>query len=1135
MSGDKSISESLVLDDSDKGVIIKGITDDGIAAKSGLKAGDEIVAATVHLDHLNKTDVLKILKVLEPYDDNMKVLTKKELGFDGGLGSLGVDPAQVNLKKDLSGTAPIISFDGQHGKLDTDISSPAINGNLPNLSVNKPSLNVGSQFSKPSFGVTGPEVQGGLGDSLKVSTPQLNTTTASLDVKNPDVKTGSLKFERPKFSMPNFNLPQMTPNTQAELSADADLPKLETQNLSLDPNVDIKGPKAGFTGPNFNMNGSGVNIQTPNVDTDGQLGKFKWPHQKWKVPKAKGLEADLSTPDLNASTPGVNANIDTPGVNLNAPRVDIRGPGLDAPNVEADPPSGKITWPHLKWKKPKGPSTDLDLEGNLNTTQVSVPNLQSEMNATDIDINVPKAELKGPNVDMQSPNVNMEAPSGKINWPHLKWKKPRGSRADLDLDPDLNLSTPNISGEINTTNSGLKLPKAGLNSGVDVQMPDADIDTPSGKINWPHLKWKKPNIHGPKADLDLNPDLSSPDVDVSLPNVNAPDVDLNLPHSNVDVKAPNLNVDPPSGKFKWPTLKKSKIKNIDQNLDLGADVSVPDPALNGPDVNLSLPKANMEAPKIDLDSPDIEGPSGKFKWFNFKKPKFGTLNGPKADFDTDVKAPDMALGGPDVGLKTTDINLSSPNIEGNSDLNVRMPNINPNGPDVELPDGKLNLPQWKLPNLRGPKVGAPELNADVNAPDIDANTTFGAPNLSLSAPNVTPDLKGVDLKGDLSAPDLSLSTPNVGGINASGVNLNMPKTDLEGPKLDLDAQDIDGPSGKFKWFNFKKPKIGTLKGGKADIDAEMNPPHLDLAGPNGNISLPDIDVDLPKAQLNGPSTQLQTPDIASDPQLGDLKLPHFKHPQLQNPTVHSGIEGPNVDMTDLTPRNVEGSIPTANIDTKAPTLNVNPTNATFKSPEIDTGAPTGALADVILKAPPSVPEVKANVGKEDADAKQSPQSKLRWPFKWGFNSGSGTDEEGSGVDSDTEASNAEVPAFKFHQLPKMNLDGIPEIGDTFGLSKQDTETKEYIVSKGIRLPIVNATSKPGEKISILERLQMAKENTAMEKSKSADSTLERGGTFKLEQPASVLGLKTPEGSATNGDKLSLGLSNMLGLNVKGSD
>lgn len=1014
----------------------------------------------------------------------------------------------MNLKRDLSGTAPILSLDGQRGKLDPDLSAPAINGNLPNLSVNKPSLNVGSQLSKPSFGVTGPEVKGGLGGPLNVPAvppPQLSAPSASLDVKNPDVKTGSLKFERPKFSMPNFNLPQVTPEAQAEVSADAHLPQLEAPNLSLDPRVDIKGPKAGLTGPNFDVNGPGANLQSPNVDADGHLGKFKWPHQKWKVPKGKGLEADLSTPDLNVSTPGVA----TPGVDLNAPGVDIRGPGLDAPNVDADPPSGKIMWPHLKWKKPKGLSTDVDLEGNLSTAEVSGPNLQSELRSPDIDINVPKAELGGPNVDMQAPNVNMEAPSGKINWPHLKWKKPRGSRPDLDLDPDLNLSTPNIAGEMNTTSPGLKVPKAGLASGVDVHVPDADIDVdnPSGKINWPHLKWKKPNLHGPKADVDLNPDLSSPDVDVSLPNVNAPDVDLNLAHPNVDVKAPNLNVDPPSGKFKWPTLKKSKIKTIDPNLDLdlGADVSVPDPELSGPDVNLSLPKANAEAPKLDLDSPDIEGPLGKFKWFNFKKPKFGTLKGPKADFDADVKAPELALGAPDVGLKTADINLSSPNIEANPDLSVRMPNGSPSGPDVELPDGKLHLPQWKLPNLRGSNVGAPELNADVSAPDIDANTTFGAPNLSLSAPNVTPDLKGVDLSGDLQAPDLSLSTPN-----AAGVNLNVPKADLEAPTLDLDAPDIDGPSGKLKWFNFKKPKIGTLKGGQADVDAEVEPPHVDpskihlgVSSPqlNGDLSLPDADVAPPRAQLHGPSAQLPTPDIAPDPQLGDFKLPHFKLPQLQNPTVRSGIEGPTVAMT---PGNVEGAIPTASVDARAPALSVDPPKATFKSPGMEAGAPPGAL-----QAPPPVPEATASEG---ADAKRSPQSKLRWPFKWGLNAGSGTDDEGSGFDSDPEASTAAVPAFKFHQLPKMNLDGIPEMGNTSGVSRQDTEAREYVVSKGIRLPVVNATSKPGEKISVLERLQMAKGNT----------------------PPAKPGLKAPEGSATSDDMLSLGLSYMLGLNLKGS-
>lgn len=53
-----------------------------------LFSGDEIVAAHIHLDHLKRNEVLKILKVLEPYDDNMKILTKKDLDADADLGFL---------------------------------------------------------------------------------------------------------------------------------------------------------------------------------------------------------------------------------------------------------------------------------------------------------------------------------------------------------------------------------------------------------------------------------------------------------------------------------------------------------------------------------------------------------------------------------------------------------------------------------------------------------------------------------------------------------------------------------------------------------------------------------------------------------------------------------------------------------------------------------------------------------------------------------------------------------------------------------------------------------------------------------------------------------------------------------------
>lgn len=1063
----------------------------------------------------------------------------------------------MNLKKGLSleasSKAPGISFDGQHGKLGPDGSSPTINGNLPNLSVKKPSLGVGSQYATPSFGITGPQVPAGSGGSLTapaVSAPQLKAPSGSLGIKSPDVKAGSLKGEMPKFSMPSFNLPQIDANSQMGVSGDADLPSvhLDSPNLNLDPSLGLKGPKAGLSGPNLNANGPGVNLQSPDVDINGPSGKFKWPHQKWKGPKGKALDADLSAPDLAVSTPGLKANVDTPGLDLSAPTLDVQ-----SPSVEAEPPSGKITWPHLKWKKPKGPNADLDLDANLNPPEVSVPKLESDLRAPDIDLKVPKAELKAPDVDVQSPDVNLEAPSGKINWPHHKWKKPRGSKADLDLDadlntPDLNLAAPHIKGGLKTPNAELELPKAG----VSVPTPDADMESPSGKINWPHLKWKKPKVHGPKADVDLNADLSTPDVDLSVPDVNAnlngPDVGLSLP--DADVKAPHLDVDAPSTKFKWPTLKKSKVKK-DHHLDFGADLSAPDLQINKPDVNLNVPKANLEAPELDASTPDVDGPSGKFKWFNFqKKPKFGTLKGPKADLDADLKAPDVDLRGPDVDLKTPDVDLSTPKFEGkvgDPDLEVGMPAVNLSGPGMDsggvaFPDGKLSFPKAKLLDFSGPTVKGADLSADVKAPAIDASpkvglkapnlsTSVGRPGLEIAAPTVAGGLNSsapsldMNWKKDISAPNTtfkgafnsdlsgpSLSTPTAGALKAPDVSLDVQKPELEAPGLDLDAPDVEGPSGKFKWFNFKKPKIGTLKGEKAEIDAGADLKGPDLKGPalnlrtpelNGDCSLPDIDATAPKGELaapelsvktpqvnlNGPGPRLQTPDGAFDPHLGEFKVP----------ALQAGMEGPKVKGGAL-----DGSVaaPAADVRVKAPKVS---------TPELDVASD------------------------EDADINGSPKSKLRWPFKWGFKSGSGTDEEGNGGDSETEATSSDVPPFKLHKLPQMNLDSPAGLRDTISLSRQDTETKEYVVSKGIRLPMVSATARPGEKVNVFERLQMAKENLPMAKRRSA-SALERGATFSVDPLKAGLGLGAPQGPASNhNDKLAVGLSNMLGLDVNDSD
>ncbi|KAM9345411.1 uncharacterized protein ABDE67_014272 [Symphorus nematophorus] len=1399
-SKSRRFSDSLVLDDSDKGVIITGITDDTVAAKSGLQAGDEIVAATIHLDHLSKNEVLNILKVLEPYDNNMKVLTKKELGASVGLDSLGLglkDPAEMlNLKKDLSldasAKAPVVSLDGLSGNLNAaqglggEISGPTLNGDLPSLSLSKPSADAGAKFTMPCLGLTGPNVKGDLDGSLKApnvsaSAPKLNTPSASFDIEKPEVKTGNVKYKAPKFSMPHFNLPHIK-----SPKADVDLPSasgnVETPDLNLSgPNLDVKSPDLELNGPKVDLNGPDVNLETPNADINAP--KIKWPQVKgFKGPKVKGpdanLNADLSAPDASLSLPKIDGSLSTPDIDINTPKADIKGPDLDVQTPDLDIDSNvdapKIQWPHLKWKKPKVHGSKADLDANLNTPDVdlSVPKVEGGINAPDIDVDLPKAELKGPDLDVQTPNIDAEPPSGKINWPHLKWKKAKGPKADLSTDADVNAQAPKIEGDLNVLNADLNLPKADLKGpSVDVQTPDLDADTP--KINWPHLKWKKPKVQGPKADVDLNADLSAPDVDLSVPKIDgeigtpdvdvnlpkidadidapkikfptlkkpkfkhsgpkvkspdvdldadvqapdlslapkasldSPDVDVKLPTADVDVKAPNADIESP--KVKWPTLKKPKWSLSSRkvnapDVDLDADVSAPDLSLsapkldgeiNAPDVDVDLPKADLEGAKLDINSPDVEG-GGKFKWFNFKKPKFGTLKAPKADIDADVKAPD-------VDLKTPDVDLSAPGLEGAikaPDVNLSMPNadvkgldVDVNGPDIDLdpPDGKLSLPKFKLPKFKGPKVKGPDLDADLKAPDID----------------VSPDV-------DMKAPDLSLSTPKVeGGLDAPDFDINLQKADLEGPDVDLQGPDVDASAGKFKLpkmklpkfgfsgprvkgpdldvdadlsaptvkgelstpdlevntdlktpetnislpaLNFSRPKINSpdadlnlpkadLKGASLDlpkaeievpdlnlkapnlslsspkIDGSLSAPNIDAKLPNAELETPDVtlkapnaDISLPKADLKGPDAQLKTPDLDLDPHLGDFKLPHFKLPNLLSspevevpsvePSVKAGIEAPKVNIdtptadanisvpaVDLSVPKAEADIKGPEIDVKAPSVDANlekPKLPHFKlpklnfsgrsitAPEVDTSANLDVSPDVKVKAPSissptvsaSAPEVKTSLNTPELDikaatnAEDSPKSKLRWPFKWGLKSSSGTDEEGSGVDSETDVSNVEVevPAFKFHKLPRSSMDDTGGIADTFGLSKLDTEAKDYVVSKGIRLPRVNAPAKAGEKVDIIERLKMAKEKVpsanvsptddktdidlklaapSLDVSASTgedDSSLVRGGTFKVEKPESVLGLVAPEISTSDeNDKLSLGLSKMLGLNIKDSD
>ncbi|XP_054653536.1 neuroblast differentiation-associated protein AHNAK isoform X2 [Dunckerocampus dactyliophorus] len=1260
-----SFSEGLVLDGSERGVAMKGMPD-GVG-NGVLQTGGDIVAATIRLDHLDKKEVLNILKVLQPYDNNLKVVTKNEANANADIGSLGLnlqDSAEVlsgNLikKADLDGAAekPILSLDSFTGKLNEaqglggELNGSVFN-DLHNVNLRKPSADAGAELTLPCVAKAGPDLNGTLGlPAVNLASPHLNSHNASLDIDESTVKTGNLKYKAPQFTMPRFDLPQVpTPDVDGEL----DLPSVHRQAMDLNlssPNIEVPGPNVDLNEPKLDLSGPDVNLQTPNADLSVPSDKIKWPHQKWKGPKVKGPEATLNA---GLHTPKIDGYLSTPDIHL--PQGEIKGPDVDvqAPNLDLGAQSGKINWPHLKWKKPKlpAPKTDLECDADLG---VSVLRVEGGLSAPDIDVNLPKGDIKGPDLDIQPP-PHLDSP-GKINWPHLKWKKPKvkGPKADLDIDAGLNtphFSTPSLENDINAQ---LELPTADIKGpNLNGETPNLDIEAPSGGIAWPHWKLKKPKIPDPKVDMDLKTDLNTPDIDVSGPSIeggmNTPN--LNLP--DVDVKTPDVDIGAPSGKVKFPTLKKPKFlfsapKVKTPSVDLDTDVKTPDlslsapqvelnrpdlnlskadasakapdgdaagkikwptlkkprwsvsgPKVNGPDIDthVSTPDLNLTGPKIDgevnapdvkLDGPklDIDGdaPSGIFRWL--KKPKFGTLKGVTPDIDADVK-------GPMVDLNAPDVDLSTPNIDA-PDLNVdlKSPNVDLHGPDLNFDptDAKVKLPKLKVPKwpkVKGPQVGT---SIDIDAPDVDLEapdlrSSLDTPDVDLSLPkaglqgpelDVSPrkpkfpkihlptfsgpkvEKPNLDVDADFKAPGVDLSPPHV-GLSTPKIEAPDLNADLKSPNVDLHAPDLKLPT--FSGPKIEKPNL--------DVDADLKVPSVDLSAPHVGL--------LPTAELKGPAAQLKTPDLDFDSRQANFMLPHYNLPKLDlssseevpsvHPSIQAGLEAPQVNIgTPQADANIsapaagvsgpmlKGNLKGAHVDMaglKVDTDLEKPKLPHFKLPKMSfSGSKTKTLElDTTPKLSPvavSAPEINTNTPEVAirAGGDVSPKSKLKWPFKWGFKSSSDTDDEGGSTEVD-------APIFRLHNLPRNCIEQKAGLPDTFCLSKLDSEEKDYVVSKGIRLPVVNVPSRNGVKIDIMERLKMAKEkvpssntspteekNIAMKtpdasaSGEAGEANLFRGGTFKVDKPASPLGLFAPEvASSDENEKLSLGLSNMLGLNVK---
>uniref|UniRef100_A0A3P9LFF7 PDZ domain-containing protein n=1 Tax=Oryzias latipes TaxID=8090 RepID=A0A3P9LFF7_ORYLA len=1133
----RSLSEALTLEQLEEGgVFVSSISNP--KHSQGLKEGDEIMGATINFDQLSKEEVLKVLKLMEPFEDKIQVHTRSNLSKSlGNLDECTRDPEKMltdsysklyktKIKKFLKDDLP--SAEGSIGSDESTVPAaskvkPKNYTELPRLGVDfglvkskTPNRDANADSTDDtSMNLPSPSLGFNDGSQSYIKEPRLELNTPKTFPEGPTVKTVS-DPEVDRDVDVGFPMVGTDLNRGEIPTTNANSPQLNiegTSPLSKVPKFNF--PKLSISGPS--LNGPEGQISLPGVATKEE------PSGKLSLKKSKRLKH----PDLNLDDPSSfveflqkksgDLDLDSPSNGLPnrefsfKTQGDVKGPEKKATDLS------RIKGPSKKYKPPKFEMPKFDLP------DIPIPDLEEDfklLNTPDKGIAYPDAELdiQGPSGKVSHPDVNLKmpelqgpdwdvnGPSGKLKMPkmNLSGTLPKGPNLDADLtSPDFNLKAPKVKGGINTPD--VDLPNVDLKSSkMDMKTPDVDIGSPKAKFKFPKMKMPKFNL----------PTYKSPEVDAKLDhpdfNVNGPNLNLRGPKADVDA-----DVSGPSGKFKKPNFDLPEFDVSEPKVKGGIDA----PDIKLPKMDPKTAKLDFNAPDVNLKMPelqgpdwDVNGPSGKLKM-----PKMnlsGTLpKGP--NLDPDLTSPDFNLKAPKVkgGINTPDVDL--PNVDlKSSKMDMKTPDGN-----IGSPKGKFKFPKMKMPNFNLPTFKGTEVDAKLDHPDLHAT----APNLDLRGPkaDVDADVSGPSWKfkkPNFDLPEFDVSGPKVkGGIDAPDIKL--PKMDPKTPKLDFNAPDVNlkmpelqgpdwdvnGPSGKLKM-----PKMNlseTLPKGP-NLDADLTSPDFNPKAPKvkGGINTPDVD--LPNVDLKSSKLNMKTPDVDIGSPKGKfkfpkMKMPNFNLPTFKGPEVNAQLDHPdfNVNGPNL---NLRGPKADVDADVSGPSWKFKKPN--FDLPEFDVSGPK-------VKGGIDAPDIK--LSKVDF---KTPKLDLNAPdVNLDMPSGNLKMPELQGPDWDVNA-----PSGKL-KMPKMNLSGTLPKGANLDadLTSPDFNLKAPKVKGGINTPGMDlhldhkgpnfGANLPGvSTASPKAKLKMPKVGLSSMKGQGIDGNFDRAGLPNADIKHSKKGFEVPE-------------------------
>ncbi|XP_030247761.1 neuroblast differentiation-associated protein AHNAK [Sparus aurata] len=841
----------------------------------------------------------------------------------------------------------------------------------------------GRKFKMPNIDISMPKVKGSrIDSSLSKKDVEVTLPGAKAEVKLPDFAKTDVTLENIHVSIPEQKMDvekpefEIKPLTTSELDVQGD--KFKVSKFG------IKTPK--IKGPEFDLSVSKKDVKVPDATVEGKLpqtseidvnvGGSVVPIQQQKT-MVKKAEVEIKPVPTDEELHGQGSRFKMPKLGITMPKV--RGPEIDFSKSKKDVDG---TLPEAKGE---GQVPDVELKGPSAKVEIKAPELKGaakEVEGSPSKFKMPTFKL--PKFGVGSPNVSLEERDMD--------KDVKFDRADTDIS----VAVP--TGKIEAPSTDFEGPS------IDTETIASDHEGKGSMFKKPHFGFSMPKVKGPQINLSLSQkdvDVTAPDANVEVKLPEAPKVDVSLgraevilPEEDLEVKRPEIKMkhlqgevelDGQGNKFKMPKLGMSMPKVKGPEIHFGLSKKDGDLALSEAKAGVKVTEVETEEPSADVEikAPEIkvtakgtEGSPSKFKMPSFKLPKFGVgtpnVSVKVPEVDKDVKIDGVDINIPEEGSV---VNISTPNV----DIECPSIDIKSTGTEMDGKGGKFKMPTlgFSMPKVKGPKVDLSLSKKDVDVTLPEAKTDVTVPEVDLG-------------KVEVSIPEAKIDVPN------ANLEFNLPD-EHKIPEMDPSEweAEMDGHGGKFKTpkFGIKMPKV---KGPEFDFSLSKKDRDVKSPGTKAGIKLPEVDlgkvdVSTPEAKMEvkTPELEMQSLQIKGEldgkeerfkmPKFG-IKMPKGKVPEFDTDGIKLQAKVPDAPTLDVSLGKAEVLVPEVKAEVEKPELEIKPLQTEVEGQGSRFKVPTFGMAVPKVKGPEfhlgfskkdvdvTLPEAKADVKLKESSA-----------------------------------------------------------------------------------------------------------------------------------------------------------------------